>query len=108
MSGVPRWLLRRAGADVVIEPYQGAAAWGPLYGAPVTVRAIVDSKRQLVRNEAGDEVVSSTTLLCPLGTVAPAGSRVTLPDGTAPTVIAAHTHDGRQLPVPSHVELSLT
>lgn len=108
MAGIPRWLLSQAGDDVTIEPYEGSGAYGDIYGPPVTVRAVVDASRRLVRNEAGTEVVSETTLYAPLSTVAPAGSRVTLADGTRTTVITAKRRDGRRLPVPSHLEVVLT
>ncbi|GAA2772803.1 hypothetical protein [Saccharopolyspora taberi] len=108
MAGIPRFLLAQAGSDVVIEAYEGSGAYGDIYGDPVTVRAVVDASRRLVRDDAGTEVVSETTLYAPLSTVAPAGSRVTLPDGTSSTVITAKRRDGGRLPVPSHVEVVLT
>ena len=107
---IPGWMLRRMGWDIQVEPYQGAGAHGPLYGEPVTVRALMDAKRRRIRDTEGDEVVSETTLRVRLEHVAhfATGSRVTLPDGTQPTVIRADRHDGRQMPVPSHLEVSLT
>jgi hypothetical protein len=107
---IPGWLLRRMGWDITVEPYQGDGPWGPSYGEPVTVRALMDAARRLVRDAEGAEVVSGTTVRVRLVDAGhfPPGSRVTLPDGTAPTVITTARHDGRTLPVPSHLEVSLT
>ncbi|MGW1679390.1 hypothetical protein [Saccharopolyspora sp. NPDC002376] len=108
MAGIPAWLLMQAGQTVTIEPYEGTGAYGPVYGPAVQVRAVVDAARRLVRNAEGAEVVSETTLYVPLSTVAPAGSRVTLANGTRSTVIDAKTRDGGRLPVPSHLEVVCT
>jgi hypothetical protein len=103
-------MLRRMGWDIQVEPYTGAGAHGPLYGDPVTVRALMDAKRRRIRDTEGDEVISETTLRVRLDVAEHfvTGSRVSLPDGTTPTVIRADRHDGRQMPVPSHLEVSLT
>lgn len=108
MAGIPRFLVTQAGQTVTIEPYEGSGAYGDVYGPPVAIRAIVDASRRLVRNDAGDEVISETTLYVPLTTRAPAGSRVTLADGTRSTVIRSAPRDGGRLPVPSHLEVVLT
>ena len=47
---------------VVVETYSGEGAYGPNFDAPVTVKVNVDQTRRLVRNTAGDEVVSESTL----------------------------------------------
>ena len=47
---------------VVVETYSGEGAYGPNFDAPVTVKVNVDQTRRLVRNSAGDEVVSEATL----------------------------------------------
>lgn len=108
MASIPAWLLTRAGQTVTVEPYQGTGAYGDIYGPAVQVRAIVDAGRRLVRDADGREVTSETTLYAPLSTVAPAGSRITLANGTTSTVIAAKPRDGGSLPVPSHLEVVLT
>ncbi|WP_344161702.1 hypothetical protein [Nocardiopsis rhodophaea] len=107
---LPGWMLKRMGWDVTVEPYQGAGPYGPTYGAPVTVRALMDAKRRLVRDAQGAETISETTLRVRLDHVDdfPPGSRVTLPDSTQPTVITTSRHDGRSLPTPSHLEVALT
>lgn len=104
MSGLPGAAFQH---DVSIEPFLGTSAYGPRYGDPATVTGFLDARTRMVRDTAGTQVTSTSTVLCPLDTVAPAQSRVTLPDGRVTTVIAALRRDGGKLPVPSHLELQL-
>jgi len=46
---------------VAVETYSGEGAYGPVFAASVTVKVDVDQTRRLVRNAAGDEVVSEAT-----------------------------------------------
>jgi hypothetical protein len=108
MAGIPPWLLNRMGQDVSVEPYAGAGAYGPTYDPPATVRALVEHKRKLVRGKDGQEVVSETTIRMQLDVACPVDSRVTLSDGTKSTVLTAKPIDGGTLPVPSHLEVTLT
>jgi len=50
------------GDTVTVETYSGESAYGPIYGTSATVVCNVDSTRRLVRNSAGEEVVSEVTL----------------------------------------------
>ena len=104
MAALPASLLRHS---AVIERYQGAGPAGPLFGPPVQVRCFADDQRRMIRGDNGTEVVSTATLYCPLGTVAPPESRVSVNDRTA-TVLAAYRRDGGGLPTPDHLELALT
>lgn len=106
MSGIPQWAYGLAGEDVIVEPFTGGGVYGDSYGPPVTVRAIVDEQRKLVRSASGDQVVSSTQVYCPLETDCPTDSRVTV-RGVTSTAITANRRDGRRLPVPSHLEVML-
>jgi len=108
VAGIPGWILTAAGVDLVVEPYIGHAAHGPVYGPATRVRVVLDEARRLVRTDAGEETVSSATAYAPLGVEVPVGSRVTLPSGRTSTVLAVHRRDGGALPVPSHVEVVLT
>lgn len=101
---LPAYLKRHT---VTVEPLLGMGAAGPQYGPAVEVRCLLRQSTRLVRNAAGDEVTSSSTLYAPLETTAPAKSRVTLPDGRRTTVIAAVPQDGGGLPVPDHLEVQL-
>lgn len=101
---LPRFLLQH---QVVIEPFQGTGANGPVYGPPVTVPCFRDDKRRLVRAPNGSQVVSESTVYCLPGTVAPPESRINLGSRVA-TVITTADRDGGALPVPSHVEVNCT
>lgn len=92
---------------ITIEPYLGDTSMGPSYGPPVTSRCFLDAKTRVVRSPSGREVTSTSTAYCPLATVCPAESRVTLPDGRTPLVIAALRRDGGGLPTPDHLEVQL-
>lgn len=98
------WLLRH---EIIIEPYLGQGGNGPTYGPPVTVKCFRDDGRKLVRNAAGEQVVSESTCICPLATVAPPLSRVTV-NGRTAYVITAKRRDGGGLPTPDHLEVALT
>jgi hypothetical protein len=100
----PTFLWRHT---ITVEPLMGNGPSGPVYGPPVTVRGLLRQQIRLVRGPAGDEVTSTSTVYAPLDTVAPAKSRVTLPDGRRTTVIAAVRQDGGGLPTPDHMEVQL-
>lgn len=104
MSKIPGWLLRH---KITVEPYLGESSTGPLYGPPVTIRAFVDEQTRAVRSAGGEETTSSSTAYAAPDAIAPALSRVTLPDGRTTTVIAALPRDGGGLPTPDHLEIQL-
>lgn len=103
MGAIPAFLLRHT---IIIEPYTGMSATGPLFDPPVTVRSFNADRRRFIRDTAGNQAVSSTTSYCPPGTVAPVQSRVTV-NGRITTVMQRLVHDGGGLPTPDHVELLL-
>ena len=101
-----------APATVTVEAYEGSGAYGPVYAAPVDVGpCVVEDSIRLVRvqtqDAAGAEQVSSTTVYCPLATVAPPGSRVTLPSGRVARVLAASRIEAHGHPLPEHLELAV-
>lgn len=102
------WFFRHT---VSVERLVGHGATGDVYGPSSDVLALIDDNVRLVRNQQGDEVVSSTTVNVAIDTSAiPPGSRVTLPaeyGGRVTTVITAGRHDGGGLPVPDLIELAL-
>jgi hypothetical protein len=104
MSGLPGLAFQH---QVTVEAWHGEGPDGPRYGAPVVVTGFLSAQTRMVRATDGTQVTSTSTVLCPLDTVAPAQSRVTLPDGRVTSVIAALRQDGGRLPVPSHLELQL-
>lgn len=79
-----------SGDVVTVTPYAEETAYGPTWGDPVEVSCRVEYGRKLVRNTAGDEVVSETTIY-----VLPV-----LPDGRRAVdvfpVESLVTHEGRQ------------
>ena len=101
---LPDWLTRE---QVDVEPYAGAGVGGPAYGPPVRSRAFVDETRQLVRNAAGKQVVSTGLVVLPLDAVAelPVDSRLRVRgrDRTALAVVRRDMGDA----VPSHWEVRL-
>jgi len=104
---VPGWLLRHS---VTVEAYEGDSAYGPRYAAPVAVRCFLDQKIRTVRGQTGEEVVSSGTFYARLDeaqAICPAESRITLPDGSTTTVIAALPRNSNGLPTPDHLEVQL-
>ncbi|MEV7011546.1 hypothetical protein [Streptosporangium sp. NPDC051022] len=103
MGAIPDWLLRH---QVLVEPFTGEGPYGPELGEQTLIRCFIDHKRRLVRNAEGAEVVSETTVIMPLDTVCPAGSRVIIGD-RASTVITSARRDGGGLPVPDHLEVVL-
>lgn len=105
MTGMPAWMYQHA---ITVEAWAGEGPDGPRYAAAEPVRCFLDEQTRMVRQPAGAQVASTSTAYAPLGTVAPAQSRVTLPDGRRTTVIAALRRDGGALPVPSHLEIQLT
>lgn len=101
-----------APATLPIEAYEGSGAYGDIYAAAVQVSpCVVEDSVRLVRvqtqDAAGSEQVSSTTVYAPLATVAPPGSRVTLPSGRIARVLAASRITAHGHPLPEHLELAL-
>lgn len=93
---IRRSLLKQ---QVTVQTYAGDGATGPVYAPPVTVWAMIDRTRRLVRDTAGREVVSEATLtLHPVSRIPGGGdvdtrtlftaeSLLTLDDGTPSRVI---------------------
>lgn len=99
-------------ATVTVEAYSGSGAYGDVYAAPAAVTpCVVEHTRRRVRTQsqdtAGEEVISETTVWCPPGTTAPAGSRITLPGGRVTRVIVAAELTAAGWDLPEHVELAL-
>lgn len=93
---------------ITVEAFLGTSAYGPRYAAPVpNLPAFVDQQSKQVTDPSGATVISSSTVLMLLGTVAPSRSRITLPDGTTTRVINALRRDSGQLGAPNHLELQL-
>ncbi len=97
---------------VVVEAYTGSGPYGPVYGEPVPVDGcVIDDTARLVpvqtQDAAGATRLSSTTVDCPPATVAPVGSRVTLPSGRVARVLTSALADAHGWDLPEHLEITL-
>lgn len=83
-------LLELMSQTVDVEPCVGQNVHGEAsYGPPVRLPARVVDRLRLVRDAAGKEMLSTTTVY--VGAADPAmspGDRVTLPDGRRPPILA--------------------
>lgn len=81
---------------ITVEAYTGSGAHGPTFAAPAQVHCLVEEEVQLVRDNTGAEVVSSTVVFCDPDVVVPVESRVTV-NGRTSSVLhrAEHTSGGR-------------
>lgn len=106
MAEIP---LRYLVHEVTVETFQGSTAYGPQHAAPATRQALVDEKRQLVRDGNGQEVVSETRLFLRrvhAADFAPE-SRVLLPSGRTSTVISVADRSDGGLGAWQHAEVTL-
>lgn len=97
--------------DISVERYEGSGAFGDVFAAATEETGFVDDTRKLVRDVAGQEVISSARVFLP-PTIAdvPPDSRVTLPAQFADRisrVIAVARHDSGTLGLPDHLEIAL-
>lgn len=106
MAGIPQFLYDRMGKQVTIKPFAGVSGNGSdTYGPDVVLTAIVDDTRRLIRDAQGNQVISETTIMVPLGTNVPLKSQVVLPSRTT-VALSVLEIDGGRLPVPSHLEVA--
>lgn len=93
---------------VTIEPYTEADPFGaPGYGPPVEYPARVVGEMRMVRTPDGEEVVSSTKVTIPGPPDGPEAvdprSRITLPDGSQPPILAAPGYPDETGTIDHHV-----
>ena len=89
--------------EVVIEPYLGRNADGPIYGPPVRHPCLISETRKLVRAADGRQRTVGASIHMLPGTEVPEESRATV-HGRVRTVIAVSIRDGGgRLPTPDHV-----
>ncbi len=95
---------------VTVEMFLDTSGYGvDLFSAPVNILGFADDTRKLIRNGAGEQVVSESTVYtypvnAPLFV---ADSRVTI-GGNISRVIKTNTNDSGALDLPDHVAVSLT
>lgn len=91
-----------------VKPYEGVAGTGEdLFGDPFDVTGFCEDKIRGVRDPEGAEVVSSSTFYTDPGPTIPARSLIALPSGREARVIIVSDFDGGDLPVPSHLAISI-
>lgn len=94
---------------VDVETFVGESGVGEVFAALVSVGCFVDDSVHLVRNSAGEEVVSSTVVYADPadGPKFAVDSRVTV-NGRKARVIALNDYDSGPLGLPDHAEVHLT
>lgn len=94
----------------ILRKFLGQGGMGPSYADPVEIRCFVLDEVKLVRNTAGDEVVSSSTVSCNFDVDAPPGSLVTvwpgLPGQRQAEVISAGRAAHERLPAFQTIHLT--
>ena len=86
---------RRSGQFVLCQYEQrtGVDDYGaPQYAAPVEIDAMWLAEQSRVRNAEGEEVLTEGKLWVPTEYPVTRIDRITLPDGTQPTVISVNAH----------------
>src|SRR5262245_13424375 len=84
-------------------PYVGQDAYGkPSYGPAETHPARIEYRVETILNAQGQEQISSTVVYVDGDWTPTIKSRITLPDGTAPTVQMVQMHDDPLVPGTTH------
>lgn len=85
LEGSKSWLRQ----TVAIEPFSAYNDYGePTYGTAVSNNARIVQKTKMVRDAGGKEVVSTTQIYVNGSATVATTSRITLPDGTKPLILA--------------------
>ena len=85
-------LAARLHQPIIVERWAGQDAYSkPLYSAPVTLMGQVSGVAQLVRTVTGQETASNTTIILPGDAAVTVKDRLTLADGTHPTILSVNT-----------------
>ena len=94
------------GHRILVEPYLGSDATGPLYGPAVEVRCLRERRTRSVRTPTGRQVVAATVIRCQLDEPVTAESRIT-DGGRTVEVLGVATFDGGGLATPDHLEITV-
>lgn len=94
--------------DATLEPLVGEGAFGEIHGAPVSVPCFAESERSLVRDSAGEEVVSEGAIYTNLGVDIPVGSKVTVFGRTSRVLQVKRHDDAGRLTTLAHLEVRLS
>ena len=80
-------------ATVTVAPTTGVDGYGtPSYGAPVSYRARVVYKQELVRTPSGDEITARGHVWLVTAVRIPDVNRITLPDATTPQILVSENY----------------
>lgn len=94
--------------EATVEPLTGEGAYGDVYGAPVAVPCFAESERSLVRDSAGQEVVSEGAIYTELSANIPVGSKVTVFGRTSQALQVKRHDDAGRLTTLAHLEVRLS
>lgn len=89
---------------MVVEPYLGASAVGPLYGAAQVRRCLAEALTRSTRTPDGRTVVSGTVIRTDLDRSITPESRITY-EGRAVEVVSVRHFHGGGLATPDHTEI---
>nr|WP_202437982.1 hypothetical protein [Streptomyces sp. SID5910] len=92
--------------QITVEPYAGDSAYGPTYGPPAEVAALVTPNIRTVRNAQGREVTATAQIITAPGLDCPPESRITLPGGRVTRAISVADYTAPGLPVPECTEVN--
>lgn len=82
-------LLTLLNQTITLAPATGLDGYGKAtYGTAVSVPALVEQRLKMIRDAQGREVVSSTQAFVDGTTVVTTESKITLPDGSTPVILA--------------------
>lgn len=87
-----------------VEPYLGSGAGGDTYGAGLEVPCYYEGRRQIVRGDNGDEVVSEAVMFTDLRDDITPDSKVTVLGRTTWVITISTFDDGSVL---GHLEVAL-
>lgn len=77
---------------VTIAPATGVDGYAqPTFGTGVLVNAVVFGKQKVVKNAQGQDVLSTAQTFVNGTTAVTTSSKITLPDGTTPPILAVAT-----------------
>ena len=78
--------------EITLKPFASRSAYGtPTYGTAAPHRCLVERKQRLVKKSDGCEAISQTTVYVAGPVEITEQDEITLPDGTAPPVLAVET-----------------
>ena len=92
--------------EASIEEYGGSSAYGPEYSDPYSVEGYMEESRTYVRNENGDQVVSSAQFFTSEEISPPPQSKLNF-DGSEHIVITVSTNRNAVTGEENHVEIAL-